>query len=154
MICTIAEFESMWRERADDARKIFSALTDESLKQAAGPDERTLGRVAWHITTSIPEMMSRTGLSVEGMAEDAPVPASADAIRAAFDSAATAVLGAVNSQWNDASLRQTDDMYGEQWPRGKTLTALVLHQVHHLWKFRRGRLMPGQHGIRGLLDRR
>jgi uncharacterized damage-inducible protein DinB len=33
--------------------------------------------------------------------------------------------------WNDESLQQTDDMYGEKWKRGVTLTVLISHQAHH-----------------------
>jgi uncharacterized damage-inducible protein DinB len=37
----------------------------------------------------------------------------------------------VKASWSDATLDQEDDMYGETWKRGTTLTSLVLHQVHH-----------------------
>ncbi len=132
MICAIAEFEAMWKERAGDARKILGALTDQSLAQSAGPDERTLGRVAWHVIQTIPEMMERTGLKIEGPGPEEPVPARAEALREAFERASASLLPAVVSGWTDATLSQKDDMYGEQWTRGRTLTILVMHQVHHL----------------------
>ena len=36
-----------------------------------------------------------------------------------------------DGHWTDDTLRTKDDMYGEQWARGYTLTSLILHQVHH-----------------------
>ena len=45
-------------------------------------DGRTIGRLAWHIAQTVPEMMSKTGLQVAGMGEHDPVPASAAAIAA------------------------------------------------------------------------
>ena len=37
----------------------------------------------------------------------------------------------IRSRWDDASLAVTDDMYGETWPRGLTLSILIHHQAHH-----------------------
>lgn len=132
MICTIAEFDSMWKARMEDVNKVFAVLTDASLAQAAGPDDRSLGRVAWHIVQTIPEMTERVGLKIVGPGPEDPVPARADELRAAYRRAAASLLSDVSSQWTDSTLRQTDEMYGETWTRGQTLTALVLHQVHHL----------------------
>lgn len=58
-------------------------------------------------------------------------PARAKEIFDAYNTVAEELLNAVRSQWNDASLLLTDDMYGEQWKRGDTLSSLVFHQVHH-----------------------
>ncbi len=33
--------------------------------------------------------------------------------------------------WPDSGLEKSDDMYGQQWQRGKTLLVLLLHQAHH-----------------------
>jgi len=40
-------------------------------------------------------------------------------------------LEAVKKEWSDATLLVEDDMYGERWPRGMTLQALISHQIHH-----------------------
>jgi uncharacterized damage-inducible protein DinB len=92
---------------------------------------RTLGRLAWHITTSVGEMMSRTGLKVSGPAEDAPVPPTAAAIQAGYDEAARSLLGEMRAKWTDASLKIEDDMYGQKWARALSLSILVAHQTHH-----------------------
>ena len=45
---------------------MLDALTDESLSQEIAPGHWTLGRVAWHIVTALPVMLSGTGLKFEG----------------------------------------------------------------------------------------
>jgi uncharacterized damage-inducible protein DinB len=131
VITSIAEFEGIWTRESDATRKVFAELTDRSLGQAVSKDHRTLGRLAWHLTLSVPEMMNRTGLKVTGPAEDAPVPPTADAIRAGYDQAARSLLAEMKAKWSDASLKVEDDMYGMKWTRDMTLSALVYHQVHH-----------------------
>lgn len=114
MIATIAEFEGVWAYEADATRKVFAELTDASLGQAVVPGHRTLGRLAWHIATSISEMMGRTGLTIAGPPHDDPVPTSARAIQEAYDTAAASLLAEIKAKWTDATLRQEDDMYGER----------------------------------------
>ncbi len=78
-----------------------------------------------------PEMMLRAGLKVAGPSHDAPVPATVKAISGAYAEAALSLLDQVKSQWTNATLETTDEMYGQVWKRGFTLTALVFHQIHH-----------------------
>lgn len=113
-------------------------------------DDRTLGRLAWHVTTTLAEMMERTGLKVGGPSHDAPVPPSAAAIAATYEAAAKAVADAV-SAWTDATLEVQDEMYGQKWPRGLTLQALVTHQAHHRGQMtvlmrQAGLKVPGAYG--------
>jgi uncharacterized damage-inducible protein DinB len=131
VIASIAEFEELWQEESGSTRKLLAELTDASLAQAVAQDHRTLGRLAWHITTSVAEMMDRTGLHVGGPSPEAPVPASAAAIRRAYDEAARSLPAEMRSQWTDASLQVEDDMYGQRWKRALTLAILVTHQTHH-----------------------
>ena len=37
----------------------------------------------------------------------------------------------MKTNWNDETLEIEDTMYGENWQRGMTLTALLMHQAHH-----------------------
>jgi uncharacterized damage-inducible protein DinB len=77
MIRTINDFELFWSREIESTQKLFKHMTDRSLSTAVDPEGRTLGRLAWHITLTIPEMMSRTGLQLVGPAEHDPVPSSA-----------------------------------------------------------------------------
>jgi len=128
---TIDDFATLWTREADETQKVLDTLTDKSLAQQVTADHRTLGRMAWHLTATIREMMERTGLKVEGPDEHAPVPASAAAIAKMYAKSAKSLAAAVRKGWTDATLSQQDDMYGQQWTRAFTLTCLVLHQVHH-----------------------
>jgi uncharacterized damage-inducible protein DinB len=130
MFRTIQDAREALKETAAGTKSILAVLTDQNLGQAVAPGHRTLGQVAWHIVVSIPEMMNRTGLGLTSVSERAPVPSSADEIRTAYERVSSELLEALGS-WSDETLLQEDDMYGQRWPRGKTLAALIGHEVHH-----------------------
>lgn len=131
MIHTIKDFEFLWSREIESTQKVLKHVTDKALLHEFSPDVRTLGRLAWHITTTIPEMMERTGLTIAGPKPDDPIPSSARAIFKAYNDGAIALLDQVKSTWNDATLEVEDDMYGEKWKRSATLVALIHHQIHH-----------------------
>lgn len=127
----IDDFLEQWRQLRESTQKLLDVLTDESLAQPVADDHRTLGRIAWHLVQTIPEMLGRTGLSPEGPAEDEPVPTSAAAIAQAYKTASASLADQVKASWTDETLEVEDEMYGGQWKRGFTLTALVEHEIHH-----------------------
>ncbi len=131
MFSKIEHFRDAWDADAKATRITFAALTDESLKQYVADGHRTMGRIAWHITQTIPEMMSRTGLSPEGPSEKDPAPESAAEILRQYNHAAASLIEEVTKKWNDETLEKSDDLYGSQWKRGVTLRILIEHQVHH-----------------------
>ncbi|MFH1177287.1 MAG: DinB family protein [Acidobacteriota bacterium] len=131
MICSIAEFKKMWTAESEITARVLAALTDASLEQRVAPEDRTLGEIAWHLTTSIPEMGSHTGLSFEGPPHDAPVPDSASTIAETHKHVAWSLLDQVARDWSDATLQVKDEMYGEKWKRAFTLTVLIIHEIHH-----------------------
>jgi len=113
MFTTLPAFLATWGYESGETQKLLDALTDASLAVQATPDTRSVGRLAWHIAQTIPEMMGHTGLQVAGPGEHDPVPASAAAIREGYRTAAAALAEQLRRQWTDASLQQTDPMYGE-----------------------------------------
>lgn len=115
---------------------IIEQITDDTLNQSVCEGHRTLGRMAWHLAVTISEMMGQTGLKIDGPGHDAPVPTSAAEIKSAYAKAAKSLADGVTSSWTDEDLTREDNLYGEVWMRGKTLHALVLHEVHH-----RGQIM-------------
>jgi uncharacterized damage-inducible protein DinB len=131
MINTINDFEYQWSMEIEKTQKIFKHLTDKSLSQAITPQNRTLGRLAWHIIQSIPEMAGRMGLTVSGPREDEPVPSSTKVLFHTFSDTAISLLTRIKSEWRDTTLQQTDDMYGQKWKRSFSLTVLIHHQIHH-----------------------
>jgi len=130
MFRRVADFLKAWDQESESTLKVLGTLTDGSLAQAVTSDDRTLGRLAWHLATTPREMMERTGLAVAGPAHDAPPPASAAPIVAGYEATAKAVRDGV-AAWTDATLEVEDEMYGQKWPRGLTLQALIVHQAHH-----------------------
>ncbi|MEW6336772.1 MAG: DinB family protein [Acidobacteriota bacterium] len=130
MIHTIKEFLKTYGQESAITSRVMAALTDASLAQRVSAEDRTLGEIAWHLATSVPEMANHTGLEVPGAA-DAAVPASAAAIREAYGQAAAGLLEQVGGRWTDETLAVKDDMYGEMWRRSFTLTVLIVHEIHH-----------------------
>jgi uncharacterized damage-inducible protein DinB len=131
VIRSIEDFTALWKQESAETLKVLDAITDASLSQPVTSDHRTLGRIAWHITGTLKEMMDRTGLHVEGPGEHAGVPSSAKVIAQTYAQSSQSLLDEIGKHWTDASLAQKDEMYGEQWTRATTLQVLVLHQVHH-----------------------
>jgi uncharacterized damage-inducible protein DinB len=127
----LQDFLGAWKYESASTHKILSALTDASLGQKVGPEDRTLGRIVWHLTTSIPEMMGRTGLQVAGVTPDAPYPGSAAAIAETYRMSAASLAEQIEKGWTDSDLDVEDEMYGERWKRGITLGVLIAHQTHH-----------------------
>lgn len=131
MFTSVTQFLDTWKQEAKWTHDVLAGLTDESLSQAVEAEGRTLGRIGWHLTQTMPEMMNRTGLTVDGPSEHENPPTSAEKIATAYDSAAGSVTDEVKKKWNDDKLNDVDEMYGEKWKKGDTLMVLVLHQVHH-----------------------
>jgi len=131
MYHTIEEFINDWKNEAGLTQKVLDTLTDESLNQQVTTEDRTLGRIAWHIVTSLDEMITRTGLTFEAAKHDTPVPSLAKVIADSYRTSSENMLAAIKEHWTDASLNEMDDMYGEQWPKGLTLSVIISHQTHH-----------------------
>ncbi len=151
MFTRVEHFKANWAYESEATLKLLRALTDASLAQAVSPGRRTLGRIAWHIVLTVPEMMGHAGLALDGPREHAPVPASAAQIVAAYEQAAASLSARVGAEWSDETLQVVDTMYGEQWKRGFTLLALVNHQAHHRGQMtvlmrQAGLAVPGVYG--------
>ncbi len=131
MYYKISDFINDWDFEKNATLKLLDVLTDESLKQKVSAKGRSLGQLAWHITTSIGEMTARTGLGVKAPGDNADAPASAREIREIYDSVSGSLLQEIRSKWEDAALDMEDDMFGQKWKRGMTLDVLITHQIHH-----------------------
>jgi len=131
MFTKIDEFTEAWGKTSTNTLKMLHALTDESLNQAVADDHRTLGRVAWHITMTIPEMAEQMGLDFGGFKWEQPVPKTAQEIVDTYLKLAKTLIDRVKLDWDDDVLTSEVDMYGEKWQRGFGLRALVEHEIHH-----------------------
>lgn len=130
MYYKISDFIKDWTYESEATLKVFNNLKDESLTKKVNENVRTAGRLAWHITTSIGEMAQRTGLSVQAVNENS-FPATVKEIVDAYKTASENLLNEIKEKWTDETLQQEDDMYGEKWKRGTTLSVIINHQIHH-----------------------
>jgi len=132
MFKTIAEFETAWRqESGKNTLGVFERLTDESLNQPVTEGHRTLGKIAWHLVTTIPEMMNRTGLEIKSISAETKTPSTAADIVAGYKKASAELLEQVKTKWTDEMLAHEDDMYGFKWAKHTTLRILIDHEIHH-----------------------
>ena len=131
MFTTLADFEKAWSHESTSTQKLLDTLTDASLQQPVYPGGRTLGRLAWHIAQTLPEMTAKAGLAIAGPGEHEPMPSPAAAIADGYRTASASLVSQLRVQWTDASLAESTEMYGEMWEKGTTLSVLILHEAHH-----------------------
>ena len=129
----ISNFIEDWKYESESTIKVLSNLTDSSLSKNFGENIRTPGRLAWHIVTAIGEMASRMGLAFEKVDENAPIFKTVKEIVDEYKRASDGLIKEINEKWNDDTLYIEDKItgQGDMWSRGKTLGALVKHQIHH-----------------------
>jgi uncharacterized damage-inducible protein DinB len=131
MFRKIDDFLEQWVSESDATVKVFSYLTNASLSQKVTAEGRTIGRLAWHIVTTLGEMMERTGLTLDAPAENAEVPTTVSEIIEAYKKVSDSLVKQVKQHWTDEALSESVEMYGDTWRKGVVLSVLILHQVHH-----------------------
>lgn len=144
----VADFLGACEQGVGRTGKVLGALDDGCLHQPLIPGYRTLGQIGWHIVTTIPEMMGRTGLGLAGVDPHSAPPETAAEVVAGYRRAAEELRGAVAREWKDETLLTVDELYGEKWPRGLTLAVLLGHETHHVGQMTvllrlAGRKVPG-----------
>jgi uncharacterized damage-inducible protein DinB len=131
MYTSVNSFVSDWKHESDATLKLFNTLTDESLKQKVWAEGRTLGFLAWHITLSVGEMMTKIGLSPDCPPEDSKMPQNAIDIIKTYEKAAISLTGELESKLKDEMLNDDINAYGQTWKKGMMLKMLYSHQIHH-----------------------
>lgn len=131
MFRKISDFVEDWAYESEATLKTFNELTDASLNQKVTPSGRSIGKLAWHITLSLPEMLNRTGLEVGEFNESFPVPTKVSDIISEYKKFSKKVTEEINKNWNDQSLLDEVSMYGQMWTKGTVLGAMIGHQTHH-----------------------
>ena len=153
MFRKVEDFTKSWPHHRNSVINLLKQLTDASLHQAVCAGHRTIDRLCWHIIATIPEMMARTGLLIhfDGKWEKMPDSLSAANIVDLYTQVSDELIKQIELNWNDDTLLVADDMYGEQWQRGLTLTILISHEIHHLGQLtvlmrQAGLPVPGLYG--------
>ena len=129
----ISDFIEDWKYESESTIKVLSNLTDEVLTVKFNNEIRTAGRLAWHIVGAVTELGHRMGLTFEEIDQDAPHPSTAKEIVDKYRSASDGLIKEISEKWTDDTLSIEDEItgQGDNWSRGKTLGALVTHQIHH-----------------------
>ncbi len=148
---SIQEFLDDWKYESEMTMKIFAELSDESLQQKVTPNGRSLGKLAWHITYSITEMMGTAGIIFESPLQENAVPGQASQILASYKAAGKNFVEELTKKWTDKELKDEVLMYGENWAKSKVLIALIGHQTHHRGQMtvlmrQAGLKVPGAYG--------
>ena len=131
MYVTILDFIKEWNREAMLTQNVLDGLTDESLKKQVYPEGRTLGRIAWHLTTNIPDYLTHFGLNIDGVKNAENVPTSAKEIAETFKEVSSLVAQIIEKQWTDKSIEQIQEAFGRQESNAQILMGLIKHIVHH-----------------------
>lgn len=131
MYVTISDFIKEWNKEALLTQNVLDGLTDDSLKQQVYPDGRTLGRIAWHFTTNIPDYLAHFGLQIKQIENAENVPNTAKEIAETFKSLSIIASKVIVEQWTDESLKQIQQAFGRQESNATILMGLIKHIVHH-----------------------
>ena len=126
----IEDFVNDWDYEAGETLRLFKQLTDEALNHSFHHDHRTLGRLAWHITYTLAEMMHTAGLPIELIASE-PETFKAENLVSLYEKEADAVKRVVQRHWVEEDLAESIPMYGDDWAKGAVLSVLIRHQAHH-----------------------
>ena len=128
---SLRHFLKTWQHESGETARVMAELADESLGQQVAPGYRTLGELAWHVTTAQREIAAKMGLTYEAPDHSAPRPETAAEIRAAYIEAAAALAAAAESQLTDETMQERFEAYGMQWKKGRMLLVIVFHEIHH-----------------------
>lgn len=131
MYITIYDFLKEWKREDLLTQNILYGLTDESLSQQVYEEGRTLGRIAWHFITNIPEYLSAFGLEIEKVENAETVPTEAETFSETFIQVSQNAMKAIEEQWTDESLTQIQEAFGRQESNATILMGLIKHIVHH-----------------------
>ncbi|NRD77293.1 DinB family protein [Bacillus sp. BRMEA1] len=131
MYITIADFMKEWHREAMLTQKVLDGLTDDSLNHQVYPEGRSLGRIAWHFTTNIPEYLAHFGLKIDRVENAEDIPASAKIVAETFKNISAQAATAIESQWTDDSLKQIQTAFGRQESNATILMGLIKHIIHH-----------------------
>src|SRR4051812_4738448 len=111
----IEDFISDWGYESESTLKVFRNISNDALNKKDHENVRSIAVLSWHITITLREMMSKTGLTIAGPEEHSKSPATIQEVIAAYETSAGSVAKEVQKSWTDASLLEETEMYGDKW---------------------------------------
>jgi len=128
---TINDFIEDWKEESEATLKVFSKIPDNVLSIKDNVNVRTLGRLAWHITQTVTEMLNSCGITDEDPLANRDLPSNMREIKAHYEQHSVHLTEIINQKWTDETLTQPLTIYGQTWQGRKVLSILIKHQIHH-----------------------
>lgn len=126
----ISDFLTEWTLETSATKKIFAAIPEDLAYNILNKNDRSMARIAWHITETIPEMINQTGIEVAEVDSDF-LPKSMREIERLYEIVSEVLVEKIKDFWKDENLLEMKSMYGEQWSIGQTLGILIKHEIHH-----------------------
>ncbi|MCE1188772.1 MAG: DinB family protein [Ignavibacteria bacterium] len=127
----VEDFITDWSYEKEATLKMFNNLTPESLSVKVTNEGRELGFIAWHIVASIGEMMQLAGIEFADFDEHADKSHDLQSIISDLERFGQKLEQVIQTGWTDADLVQMIPVYGESWPKGGLLKAVLAHTIHH-----------------------
>lgn len=131
MFRTINDFTRAFQYEYETTLKVFKNIDNETLNLKPHDKIRSMQRLVWHITITLGEMLGKAGLKIDCPDEHSEPLKDINEICNVYEKAAKSVLEQVEKNWNNESLTEEVEMYGEKWHRGIILTVLIKHEAHH-----------------------
>lgn len=131
MFKTLDDFFSTYEKESKFTQNVMDSIGDSSSSHEICEGHRSIERIAWHICTTYPEMMSYSGLKFDKYDKDDPIPEKFETIQNAYRDLSSALIEKIKKDWTDSMLEESVDFYGVPCMLGKALAILILHEVHH-----------------------
>lgn len=132
MYYKITEFIEDWQHESAKTLEMIKSLPNDKIDDKANENVRTMHRLVAHIAITIPEMMSKLGLTFQSFKEDHEALPSLEQVAIDYKRWSDELIQEIKANWKDENLPETHVMYGgEPWTKGQTLKVLILHQTHH-----------------------
>ena len=153
MYHTLKEFTDEYKMESQSTLKLLKLLTTESLYKTVDDKVRSIGRLSYHLAHTVSEMMEKTGLAIpfelKNPAQDDSV--TAEQIAQAYEKAVATLFSENPSKWTDDTLKESRNMYGQDWSVATTLSILIKHEIHHRGQLTvlmrlAGLVVPGVYG--------
>ena len=127
----ITDFTVHWQEEVDMTMLLFQNIDFGQKSDKINENVRSLERLVWHICQTVTELGHKIGLFETDLMENKDCPDTIEDVVLLYADITKQLKNNISQLWSDADLDTEIPIYGETWTRGKALTILVLHQVHH-----------------------
>lgn len=131
MFRKIDDFLDVWNREVGVTESVYRAVNPEMTRHRYADGNRTLGELMAHNVSSVHRICRLMHLDPGISEPDPESETDPKRLLERYREVALAVASRIRGDFEDEDLLERTEVYGESWPRGRTLMALVLHQAHH-----------------------